>query len=272
MSRTVDQRKNEVGFPKAGELIDIRPSQELTLQDRRVFNILIENAGPRISEEIWHEIPMFKLRGPTHKGNERISDSIFRLMTTVVEVPCAHINGLAAVRTTVLLSENMRTVIEDNPHSMLHYKLTETLRTIICQSQYWGRIKSHVMFAFSSKYAMILYESLCLRINLRTDCQEFSVDQFRALLDVKSGKLAAFPQFKQKAITPAVLEVNALSDFVVTVEPIRAAGRARGSLEGFRLSWRRKTKEEWSETLMELLRASTGRKARISGTVDQLAT
>ena len=40
-SRTVNQKKNADGFPKAGELIEIRPESELSLHDRRVLNMLI---------------------------------------------------------------------------------------------------------------------------------------------------------------------------------------------------------------------------------------
>jgi hypothetical protein len=84
MSRVIEQRSNKDGFPKAGELIEIRPIQELTLQDRRIFNLLIENAGPQIVGDSWHEIAMLKLRGPRHKGSERVVDSLRRLMTTLL--------------------------------------------------------------------------------------------------------------------------------------------------------------------------------------------
>lgn len=271
MSRSVEQRPNDSGFPKPGELIDIRSAQELTLQDRRVFNLLIENAWPQITADVWHEISMVTLRGNMHQSNDRVSESILRLMTTIVEVPSGLLNGLPAIRTTVLVSENERTIAEDDPRSMVRYKLTETLRKIISQSQYWGRIKAHVIFAFSSKYSLTLYEAVCLRANLNISSQDFSVEEFRKLIDVQSGRLIGFPQLKQKAITPATLEINALSEFVVEVEPLRFLGRRRGSLEGFRLSWRRKSKEEWSDTLSELLRNSTGRKARIRGTVEPIA-
>src|SRR5512132_4052490 len=86
MSRTIEQKKNGDGFPKAGELIEFRSQKELTLQDRRILNLLVEHAGPNIVTEEEHRISMTALRG-THKGGERVRDSIVRLMTTIVEVP-----------------------------------------------------------------------------------------------------------------------------------------------------------------------------------------
>lgn len=272
MSRSVEQRTNQDGFPKAGELIEIRPVQELSLQDRRIFNLLIENAGPAIAEDVWHEIATMKLRGLAHKGSERVADSLRHLMTTLVEMPAADINGLRAVQTTVLIAENVRTISEDDPKSVVRYKLTETMRRIVSQSRYWGRIKGHVMFAFSSKYALALYEAVCLRINLQVSEQFFSVEEFRRLLDVPDGKLQRFPQLKQAALTPAVLEVNALSDFTVEVDLVREGGLMRGKLTGFRLRWQRKSKAEWGAVLAELMRPKIGRKARIAGTVELVST
>ena len=86
MNRTVAQRKNGEGFPKAGELIAFRAQRELSLQDRRILNLLIEHAGPQIASEQKHRIPLAALRG-AHKGGERVRDSIVRLMTTIVELP-----------------------------------------------------------------------------------------------------------------------------------------------------------------------------------------
>ena len=271
MSRVVDQKANRDGFPKAGELIEWRPQKELSLQDRRVFNLLVENAGPLVAEDVWHEIPMGKLRPPRKESNSSVADSIRQLMTTVVEFSADYLNDLPAVQSTVLLSENIRTIKEDDPRSILRYKFTETLRIIVVHSHYWGRLKAHILFAFSSKYSMALYEAVCLRINLNVNEQVFSVDEFRHLLDVLNTKLERFPDFYRYAVKAAVHEVNALSDFVVAVEPLREGGRQRGKLKGFRLSWRRKSAAEWGAVLDELTRSKAGRRARIAGTAGRVA-
>lgn len=267
--RTINQKNGLDGFVKPGELVDIRSGHDLSLQDRRIFNLLIENAWNTIAEDKHHRISMSLLRGPTHRGGERVQDSVKTLMTTLVEVPTINESG-KSMMTMQLLGETTRTIDEDSPNAVLIYKFPEGLRQIIQDSRYWGRLKAHVMFAFNSKYALALYEALCLRINRQANCQQFEVDEFRALLGVEPGKLALFKSLKQRVIDPAVLEINALSNFKVEIEPIRQGGLQRGHLTGFRLLWEKKSDTEWKSSLDELMRPRVGRTARISGTVVEI--
>lgn len=255
---------------KPGELVDMRASADLSLQDRRIFNLLVENAWSEITEDKPHRIAMAKLRGPRHKGAERVADSVKTLMTTLVEVPTA-LEGQAAIFATQLLGETTRMIDEDSPNALLEYRFSAGLRRVIQDSRYWGRIKASVMFAFTSKYALTLYEAVCLRGNLRVSEQIFSVEDFRALLGIEAGKMPLFKNLKKWALDPAVLEVNALSDFTVEIEPIREGGMMRGKLTGFRLLWERKPGEEWQRVLDELLRSKVGRKARIQGKVETVS-
>ena len=62
--KTADQKISNDGFPKAVELVEMKPSQELSLQDGRIFNALIENAVAHISEDIEHEIAVNKGSAP----------------------------------------------------------------------------------------------------------------------------------------------------------------------------------------------------------------
>src|SRR4051812_35890260 len=262
MAQAIRQRENLDGFVKPGELIDVRGGADLSLQDRRIFNLLVQNAWSEIADDKEHRIAVAMLRGPTHKGSERVADSLDRLMTTLVKIPTT-LNGEPAITTTLLLVDTTQTIDETSPSAMLLYHFPKKLREMICNSTYWGRIKAYVMFSFSSKYALVLYEALCLRANLRVDVQEFTVDAFRALLGIEDGKLPLFKSLKQRVLDPAVAEVNALSDFNVMIEPIRQGGIVRGQLTGFRLSWSKKSREEWQAVMEELARPKVGRKARI---------
>jgi hypothetical protein len=269
MSFAVEQKTNPDGFVKPGELVNIRAGVELSLQDRRVFNLLIENAWSEIAEDKTHKIAMSKLRGPKHKGSERVADSIKTLMTTLVEVPTT-LDGQAAIFATQLLGETTRMIDEDSPNAVLLYSFPKGLRRIIKDSRYWGRIKAYVMFAFSSKYALALYEALCLRANLRVSEQRFSVEAFREMLGVEPDKYDLFKNLKLRVLDPALTEINALSDFNVEIEPVREGGSIRGKLTGFVLRWERKPREEWQAVLDELMRPKVGRKARISGKAEKV--
>ncbi|WP_347403216.1 replication initiation protein [Limobrevibacterium gyesilva] len=126
------------------------------------------------------------------------------------------------------------------------------------------------MFAFSSKYALALYEMVQKRGNLKfKTSEEFPVERFRALLGVDPGKLEAFKSFKQRAIDPAVLEVNGLGEFGCKVEPSAYAGR---KVTTVRLSWWAKNMDERKHALNELRFSRVGRRARLKGEVVTVAT
>lgn len=269
MSRSVEQKIGQEGFIKPGELIDIRAGEHLTLQDRRIFNLLIQNAWSEIDKDKGHRIAIASLRGGTHRGSERVADSVKALMTTLVEVPTT-IDGVPSMFATQLLGSTTRTIDEDTPHAVLVYEFPRGLREIIAESGYWGRIKAYVMFAFSSKYALALYEAVCLRGNLYATAKQFTVEEFRALLGVEPGKLPLFKSLKQRVLDPALAEVNALSDYQVEIEPVRDGGLQRGPLKGFVLRWEKKPAEAWKAALDELGRSRVGRIARITGRVEPI--
>ena len=268
--KTADQKISNDGFPKAVELVEMKPSQELSLQDGRIFNALIENAVAHITEDTEHEIAVNKLRGLRHKGSERVHDTVKALMTTLIEIPVIDVNGLEAIRRTQLLVDTELTINEDDPRAVLRYRLTPTLRKIIQDSRRWGRLKGFVVYSFSSKYALALYEALAVRINLHMDEQFFTVEEFRRLLGVPDGKYAEQFNMKKWVLDPAVLEVNGLSDFMAEITPEREGGLMRGKIKGFTLRWRKKTKEEWRTALDEQMRSRVGRKERLAGSVERI--
>jgi hypothetical protein len=270
VSRAIAQKQNLDGFVKPGELVEIRAGANLSLHDRRIFNLLIENAWSEIAEDKVHRIAIARLRGPHHKGGEMVADSIKALMSCIVEVP-ATLDGKPAILAMQLLGPTTRTMDENSPNALVEYKFHDELRKIIAESRHWGRIKSHVMFSFTSKYALALYEAVCLRVNLRVCEQSFSDDDFRALLGVDPGRYEAFKNLKLRVLDPAVAEVNALSDFNVRVDVLRDGGQARGRVTGFRLWWEKKSQEEWRASLDEQMRPKVGRRARIHGKVELVA-
>ena len=266
--RTIDQKPNGDEFAKARELIEVRGTGSLSLQDRRVMNVLYANAGPSICDDVDHLIMLAELRG-SHKGGERVTDSIRRLMRTLVEVPTKDSQGAPATKLVQILSDSTVTDNENNPQGQVKYSFSRGMRDIIKDSTLWGRVKNAVVFAFTSKYALALYELITARINLKHKWQEeFSVKDFRALLGVPEGKLERAPNLLQRVIQPACLEVNGLADFGVTIEPIRKGGSIRGLVTGFRVSWWRKDVADLQAAYTELKQPKVGRRARLEGRVE----
>jgi hypothetical protein len=256
--RTIDQKPNGDEFAKARELIEIRGTGALSLQDRRVMNVLYANSGTKICDDIGHVIGIAELRG-AHKGGERVKDSILRLMKTVVEVPTKDSKGAPAMKLVQILSDTTVSDDDNNPAGQVIYSFSRGMREIIKDSTLWGRVRSAVVFAFTSKYALALYELVTARINLKHIWQEeFSVEDFRALLGVPDGKLERIPNLLQRVIQPAALE------------PIRKGGQQRGLVTGFRVAWWRKDIPDLQAAHHELKRVKTGRLARLRGKVDSV--
>ena len=269
--RTIDQKPKGDEFAKARELIEIRGTGGLSLQDRRVMNVLYANSGTKICDEISHVIGIAELRG-AHKGGERVKDSILRLMKTVVEVPTKDSKGAPATKLVQILSDTTVSDDDNNPAGQVVYSFSRGMREIIKDSTLWGRVRSAVVFAFTSKYALALYELITARINLKHVWQEeFSVEDFRALLGVPNGKLERIPNLLQRVIQPAALEVNGLADFGVQIEPIRKGGQQRGLVTGFRVAWWRKDLPDLQAAHRELKRVKTGRLARLRGETEGVA-
>jgi Initiator Replication protein len=268
--RTVDIEPDEHMLIKPGELIDIVELSPLTLQDRRIYNLLILNAWDSITEPKEHRIHKRDLRG-THHTNERVGDSLLRLMGAVAQLRIERDAGEGEGPETFTRRVQLLAGTEESARSdgIVFYSFPAAVRGIIRESSQYARLQKQVMFAFSSKYALALYEMVQKRGNLKfKTSEEFPVDRFRSLLGVEAGKLREFKNFKLRAIDPAVLEVNGLGEFGCKVEPV-FSGR---KVAAVRLSWWAKNLDERKIALNELRFSRVGRRARLKGEVVSIAT
>src|SRR3954467_5254398 len=90
-SRTVTQRSNADGFPKAGELIEMTGLEDLEASQRAIANLLYQFAheAGRIAETgAVFEIPMSPRRPALskHESGDRLRASLVGLMRVVARV------------------------------------------------------------------------------------------------------------------------------------------------------------------------------------------
>jgi len=273
MSKTIQQKANFDGFPKAKEVIELTGAGtgHLTMHDRRTLNLLYEHAHNTagLTPDIEHEIALSAIRG-THKGAERVRDSLHRLMSVIVEINTT-IDGKKKVIKTHLFDFTESDFDESGRDAVVRYGLPKKLRTVLKDSSTWGRIKGEIILAMSSKYAIALYEMVQVRCHLEHKWQEnFDLQNFRELMGVPDGKVTRSPEMIRQVVKPAILEVNGLSDYSVALDPIRHGGGPRGKLLGFRMSWWKKTAAEYREALKERKRSKIGRMARLKGEVEEI--
>lgn len=261
--RTIEARPTADSLIKPGELVDLVEVTPLTLSDRRIYNLLLENAWDDIDKPVIHSIGKAKLRG-NHNSNDRIGESIERLMSAIVKVKVVG-SGDPKIERVQLLGGNVE---YEAPDGMLHYEIPARLRRIIKDSTIFARLQKEVMFALSSKYALTLYEMVQKRGNLAfRSSEEFSLGEIRGMLGVPKAKLTTWSNLYNRAIKRAVEEVNQLSDYLVEVEPIKTGRK----VTRVRLKWWKKDSREENAVARELSAASVGRRARLEGRVERLA-
>lgn len=272
MSRTIDQKSTLAGFPKPGEIIAITGDHELEAGDRAALNVLYEhahNSGRLADPNAEFEIPLARLRASMHESNDRVRDSLDRLLTVRVKVPFRDPKtGQEMLLLTHLFDFFVIPLREDGAAAIVRYGLPRKLQPIIARSEHWGRIKAEVVCAMTSKYAMKLHELIQLRGGLRKCVETIPIDRFRELIGVPPGKLERGNDFIRRVIEPALLEVNGLSDYGVSIELRRE--KARGPITAVSLTWWKKQGDEYREVLRERERPKLGRMARLKGSVEDV--
>jgi hypothetical protein len=268
MSLTANQITNFDGFPKAAELIEITGAHALEASDRAIFNQLLQIAhdSARLPEaDAEWEIKLASLRDASsrHESNDRVRESLRRLRRTEVKVTYVSVRtGKRRVMETHLL-EFTDTDEEEYSEATVQFGIPKRLRQVLARSNRWGRIRCEVAYAMTSKYAIALYELICLRANREHCAEVFSYERFRDLLGVPPGAYERGLDFRRKVISPALLEVNGLSDMGVDIELRRRHERA--PIHEVAISWWSKSGEEFRVALEERNRSKVGRMARLKG-------
>lgn len=273
MALTQLQRTNLDGFPKPGELIEITGAHELEASDRTILNLLYQHAhdsGRLMDDGAEWEISISALRASRHKGDERIRDSLDRLMRVVVTVPLPdRKTGEPRILKTHLFDFFDLSADEANERATVRFGLPKKLQPILTHSNRWGRIKAEVVCAMTSKYAIALYELVQLRANLDRCVEEFPIARFRDLLGVPPGAYDRGNNFARFVIEPALLEVNGLSDMGVDLTLVRRSKFA--PITGVTLAWWKKQGDEFRAAMQERNRSKLGRMARLRGEVEAVS-
>ena len=266
--RTLDAKPNAESIVKPGELIDVVEMSELTLNDRRIFNLLLANAWDALDQPIEHSIDKRALIGTEHKGAERIPESILRLKSAIMRIRVIDADGKCGTKYINLLGD---TTDPDGANGQIRYRLSTDLIAITSQSDSFARLQRQVMFALSSKYSLALYEMIQKRGNMTRTSETFQVSDLRGYLGVPPTKLSSWINFRNKALDPAIKEVSLLSDFIVTYETLRSTERGKTKqIAAVRLNWARKDRSAIVDVQKELEGSKVGRKARLTGTVEQV--
>lgn len=249
---------------KPSELIQITGHQNLTLNARRAITILWHNAHRQgVEEGRDYTIQLSDLRSDQNRSLQVVEEAIVSLMQTILTVKLPN----NKTRRVQFLGGNDMDAPERQA-GQLTYSFDKRLVEILKDSYIWGKITMPILMAFSSKYAVSLYEHLAQWSNLDyKSYQDFTLGEFRGMLGVEDGKYPKFGALNKHILQPVAAEINALAPFNVMIIPIKS-GRA---VSHIRVGWSRKDPDQLKAAYEEAQRPKIGRKARISGQVQYVS-
>jgi hypothetical protein len=260
---TLDIKPRPHEAVKPAELIQVTGHHHLTLNARRAITVLWHNAHSQgIKEGKDYHIEIDDLKPASHKGYEMVEEAILALMQTVLVVKMPD----GKTRRVQFLGANDLDE-PSRPAGCLTYSFDKRLIQILQQSAIWGKITIPVLMAFTSKYAISLYENIAQFANLSHKTFEtYSLDEFRELLGVSPGHYNTFGQLNKHVVKPAAAEVNALASFGITILPIKQGKR----VVQVRIGWWPKDSTALNESWQELKRTKLGRRARVAGLAEHV--
>ena len=261
---TLDIRPRSREAIKPAELIQVSGHHELTLNARRAITILWHHAHQQgVQEGRDYTIEIDDLKPDGHKGYEMVEEAIEALMRTILTLRLPD----GKTRRVQFLGGNDLDD-PDRPAGVLTYSFDKRLVGVLKDSTIWGRIAIPILMAFSSKYAVSLYENLAQLANLsRKTTQDYTLDEFRELLGVPPGRYKTFGELNKHVIRPTIAEVNAIAPFALSVLPIKQGKR----VAQIKVGWWQKDADALQEAWKEMERSKVGRRARLAGTVEQVA-
>lgn len=262
-------RRRDLDFvSKPGELVESEfETGSLSAAGRKAFALMLRKAGPDAGETKTFTITKKELRG-SHKGNERIQPVMDELLRVIVRIRTTTKKGKPAIMSQSLLSSCVEEISEDGM-SVVEFEFSDNFKRVIQRSDYYARVNLGVMLALQSRYALTLYDLGCLIINRQNRVLKMTVEELRRRLGVPDGSFKNFAEFRRDVLAKSKAEIDQLADFTVEWDEIRGSGRGR-PVVAVKLVFSPKDPDDQEATAKELDRPKVGRRARRSGSVEQI--
>jgi hypothetical protein len=254
---------------KAGELVDGQYSERAlrnppSLQALKLQDVLMKNAGGKIADDQWHELPLATFKQV--KGFRNLThEDVVRLFEELRSVTMRHVNtaeGHTAIYGLIAVGR----VDTDEGNGRLRYKFDDEFRKIVEKSNLYAVLDYRAGLAMSSRYAHRLHEMISFRAARERQTERFTVEELRARLGVQTGKLARWPDLKKYSLDAAIDEVNQSSRFRVSYRVTKWERRKTVEIE---LAW--EVKELLEDAKKEQQAHSVARKGRLAEAKERMA-
>ncbi len=262
-------KDNPDAIVQAGEVVEMRfpAGGSMSLRAGKLFHLLIQFAGAKITDEGHHKVTLAALNETFHITALELMELVDELHTTTLRMHLTDAKGRRYQKSGPILADAEQED-EEETQAELRYEFSPTMRKVIANSTHWAVVSRRAVLAFESRYALRLYTLLSLKIGLRKVSEPISVEDLRELLGVPAGKLKRWQDLRRKALEPALSEINHLTGIIAAYVPIKRGRR----IAGITLTWGTKAGPQLAAAIKEIDRPKVGRKARREGKVELLET
>ena len=234
------------------------------LQALKLMHLMIATAGGRMADDVRHEMRLADIRAiDGMKNHDR--ESLTPLFEDLAAAVLTHDDPEKMVVTIGGLVDEARIDYrhEVSGDLLVTWTFRSTFRRMAAESDHWAILDRQTVFHLGSKYSVLLFQHVASLAPLdRVNSKTFTIPELRALLGVPEGKLERLSNLMQKALKPAIDEINQLSRLTLTATPNKI-GRTVASIT---ISW--EVKADPSAAKRELAGSKVGREARRNGTAE----
>ena len=202
----------------------IHCSNNIGLLQRKIFNALLYKAYNRLLDDSFHYISLSelaKLIDFNSNNSSKLKQAFKNLQSTTVEWNIIENNNEADAEiwcSSTLLASS----VIDRKRGFCRYEYSKTLSELLFQPDIYARIDLRIQNRFNSSYGLALYEN-CVRFkNVRTTGW-INIDTFRKLMGVQDSMYPKFSDFNRRVLSPAIDEINKISDINVELQTNRVA-------------------------------------------------
>ena len=196
----------------------IQIHNNITLLQRRVWNVLLFNAYSELESEEEHHIALaelVKLVGYDSHDMDYLKEAAKVMMNCIVEWDVLGKDGSPEWGATPLLAQ------AEIKRGILTYAYSPALRRRLHNPSIYARLDLNLQKQFDSKYGLALWELCADYLGASRDYGETSfipLEDYRKLMGIKDGGYPKFKEFNRCAVKEPVAEINRVSDFQVVAE------------------------------------------------------
>jgi len=196
----------------------IQIENNITLLQRRAWNILLANAYDELPTKSQHQIHVIELMRSLEfhsKNEDYLKEALKALVSCSVEWNVLDKDGSERWGVAALLAE------VEIENSICTYEYGSTFRRILHNPRMYARLCLSLQNRFHSKHALALWELCTDYLGSGREYGEtpfIPLEVFRKLMGIAKDEYPRFNNLTLRVINPALAEINSVSDFRVSVD------------------------------------------------------